>query len=131
MTGGADDALGRIDALRAVSRWADAEAAIRVGLATDPQDGALLWRLASVLLQLDRHAEGLAAAQAAVAADPADPDAHRMHALLLVENGRPHEAVHAAYAAVDTTWARSAPEKCSVTFAMRATSTSPGRLRRW
>jgi tetratricopeptide (TPR) repeat protein len=123
VTGGAGDAIGRIDALRAVARWADAEAAIRVGLATDPQDGALLWRLASVLLQLDQHAEGLAAAQAAVAADPADPDAHRMHALLLVENGRPHEAVHAAYAAVEI-----APQHVSVATTYAFALQRAGRL---
>lgn len=94
------DALERIDHLRVAGRWPDAEAAIRAGLAADPHDGALLWRLASVLLQADRNAEGLVAAQAAVAAAPADPNAHRMHALLLVENRRLQEAVHAGYAAV-------------------------------
>lgn len=94
------EALERIDHLRVAGRWPDAEAAIRSGLAADPQDGALLWRLASVLLQTHRHAEGLAAAQAAVAAGPDEPNAHRMLALLLVENGRAQEAVHAGYAAV-------------------------------
>ncbi|MDN5858930.1 MAG: tetratricopeptide repeat protein [Pseudonocardia sp.] len=95
-----NDAVARIDSLRAASRWADAEAAIRAGLAAHPQDGTLLWRLASVLLQSDRNAEGLAAAQAAVAAAPDEPNAHLMHALLLVANKRCHEAVAAGYVVV-------------------------------
>jgi tetratricopeptide (TPR) repeat protein len=124
VTGVAGDALARIDALRGVSRWADAEAAIRAGLATDPQNGELLWRLASVLLQLDRNVEGLSAAQAAVAADPADPDAHRMHALMLVENGRTQEAMHAAYAAVEI-----APQHVSVATTYAYTLQRAGRLK--
>jgi hypothetical protein len=93
-------AIERIDNLRALRRFGDAEHLIRTALATEPQDALLLWRLSAVLLGTERVAEGLQAAKAALAADPQDPDAHRLHALLLTASNRHQEATHAGYAAV-------------------------------
>jgi tetratricopeptide (TPR) repeat protein len=93
-------AIERIDNLRALRRFSDAEQLIRTGLATEPQDAPLLWRLSAVLLGTQRIVEGLQAAQAAVVADPQDPDAHRLCALLLAANNRYGEAMQAGYAAV-------------------------------
>ena len=93
-------AIERIDNLRALRRFGDAEHLIRTALATEPQDALLLWRLSAVLLGTERVAEGLHAAKAAVAADSQDPDAHRLHALLLTASNRHQEATHAGYAAV-------------------------------
>jgi Flp pilus assembly protein TadD len=93
-------AIERIDNLRALGRFTDAEHLIRTALATDPADALLLWRLSAVLLGTGRVAEGLHASQAAVAADPHDPDAQRLHALLLTASNRHREAMDAGYAAV-------------------------------
>ena len=94
------DLVERIDDLRVIGRPADAERLIRAGLAEEPGDGDLLWRLAAVLLATDRIGEGLTAASAAVAAAPDDANAHRVHALLLVEVGDVTRALHESYVAV-------------------------------
>jgi tetratricopeptide (TPR) repeat protein len=94
-------ALERIDDLRLVGRSSDAEALIRAGLAEEPQDAQLLWRLGAVLQADMRYAEGLHAAQAAVAADPGSPDAHRELGVLLAETGDFAGAVAAAETAID------------------------------
>jgi tetratricopeptide (TPR) repeat protein len=93
-------AIERIDNLRVVSRFTDAEQLIRTALATEPQDARLLWRLAAVLLGTQRVAEGLHASGAAVGADPQNPDAQRLHALLLTANNRHGEATYAGHSAV-------------------------------
>jgi tetratricopeptide (TPR) repeat protein len=94
-------ALERIDDLRLIGRSSDAEELIRTGLADEPQDGQLLWRLAAVLDAEKRYAEGLLAAQAAVAAAPGSPDAHREYGVLLAETGDFVGAVTAAETSVD------------------------------
>ncbi|WP_319452177.1 MULTISPECIES: tetratricopeptide repeat protein [unclassified Mycobacterium] len=94
-------ALERIDNLRMIGRSSDAEELIRTGLAEEPQDAQLLWRLGAVLQADMRYAEGLHAAQAAVAADPGSPDAHREYGVLLAETGDFAGAVAAAETAVD------------------------------
>lgn len=93
-------ALERIDNLRVIGRSSDAEELIRAGLADEPEDTQLLWRLASVLLADNRHAEGLLAAQAGVAADPSNPDAQRVYGVLLAETGDHARAATAAETAV-------------------------------
>jgi tetratricopeptide (TPR) repeat protein len=119
-----DDRVERIDSLLAIDRYEDAEKAIRAGLAEEPQNAELLWRLARVLLHYqDRWAEGLDAAGAAVGADPSNVDGHRLAALLLSELGRHGEAMQAGYTAVTL-----APNDASCAIAYSFVLQRAGRL---
>lgn len=93
-------AAQRVEYLRELGRFDDAEREARAALAAEPQDATLLVALAAVLLGAGRHAEGLAAADAATAAAPQDERVHRLRGLLLSYMGRHHEAVQAGYTAV-------------------------------
>ena len=98
---GAQSVLQRVDDLRTVGRFTDAEQLLRQALAAEPHDAHLLWRLGAVLLRLERYDEGIEVARAAVAADPANSNGHRIHAMLLAGHGMATEAVTAAEAALD------------------------------
>jgi len=83
-------------ALADVRRWADAEQALRRGLADEPADADLLTFL-SYLLRMQRdYPAALAAADAAVTADPALADAHAERAESLLALVRDADAIEAA-----------------------------------
>jgi tetratricopeptide (TPR) repeat protein len=90
----------RVEHLRVLRRYEDAEREARAALAADPGDAGVLAELAAVLLAADRHGEGLEAADAAVAAASERGWPHRLRALHLSELGRHDEAVAAAEVAV-------------------------------
>ena len=83
-------------ALADVQRWADAEHALRRGLADEPADADLLTFL-SYLLRMQRdYPAALVAADAAVAADPALAEAHCERAESLLALVRDADAITAA-----------------------------------
>lgn len=83
--------LGRC--LHANGRLADAEATYREGLAKCGVDETLLFNLAVVLEDLDRHDEAASTYRAALEQAPDMADAHYNLALLCEAQGRPQEAL--------------------------------------
>jgi tetratricopeptide (TPR) repeat protein len=74
----AEEAARRVEHLRELGRFDDAERTARKALLADPDDPELLAELSAVLFALDRHEEGLAAAEAALAGDPDHEWAYRL-----------------------------------------------------
>ena len=89
----AEQAARRIEHLRELGRFDDAERTARKALAAEPGDSGLLAELSATLLALDRHEEGLTAAAAALASDPDDEWAHRLYTDHLSWLDRHDEAV--------------------------------------
>jgi tetratricopeptide (TPR) repeat protein len=89
-------AAERVEQLRLLHRWAEAERAARTALAAEPDDPRLLAALAAVLRDTRRYRKGLAAAEAACAADPGYAYAHQLRALLLDDLYRCRQAEAAA-----------------------------------
>jgi tetratricopeptide (TPR) repeat protein len=93
-------AFHRVEQLRLLARFEDAERAAREALAASPNDPGLLLALAAVLHESGRFVDGLAAAEAAAAAAPEFDRPHVVRAALLSGLGRHEEAVEAAYRAL-------------------------------
>ncbi|GAA1219787.1 tetratricopeptide repeat protein [Pseudonocardia alaniniphila] len=93
-------ALHRVEQLRLLGRFDDAERAAREALAASPNDPGLLLGLAAVLYESGRLVDGLAAAEAASAAAPEFDRPQVVRAAILSGLGRHDEAVEAAYRAV-------------------------------
>lgn len=92
-------AAQRVEHLRLLGRYTEAEEVARQALAADPSDGLLLVGLAAVLHQEGRYPEALQAADAAIA-DLPEPSVHRQRALTLSALGRHGEACDASATAV-------------------------------
>ena len=75
----AEQAALRVEHLRELGRFDDAERTARMALTAEPADPRLLAELSAVLFALDRHEEGLTAAAAALAGDPDHEWAHRLY----------------------------------------------------
>lgn len=99
MTQASEQAAQRIEHLRLLGRYIEAEQVARQALAADPSDGLLLFGLAAVLHQQGRYAEALRAADAAVV-DLPEPPVHRQRALALSALGRHPDAREASATAV-------------------------------
>lgn len=94
------DARRQGDTLLELGRHEEALAAYGSGLAQAPEDGRLLWGVASACLALDRIDEAGRAATAAVRANPHDPDAHHVMCRVYRRAGRAEEARRHAERAV-------------------------------
>jgi tetratricopeptide (TPR) repeat protein len=92
-------AAHRVEHLRLLGRYDEAETVARDALAADPSDGLLLYGLAAVLHQQGRYDEALHAADAALA-DLPDAPVYRQRALALSALDRPGEAMAASATAV-------------------------------
>lgn len=92
-------AAHRVEHLRILGRYDEAERIARRALAADPSDGLLLFGLASVLHQRGDYAGALGAADAALAELPEAP-VYRQRALALSALDRHAEAVEASNRAV-------------------------------
>ncbi|MEJ3655450.1 tetratricopeptide repeat protein [Actinomycetes bacterium KLBMP 9759] len=86
-------AAERVEHLRGLGRFDDAERVAREALAAEPGDPDLLAELSATLLAGDRHDEGLAAAAAALAGDPDHDWAYQLATTHLSWLGRHDEAV--------------------------------------
>jgi tetratricopeptide (TPR) repeat protein len=94
------DAFHRAHQLAEVGRYAEAERAVRDGLAAEPASGRLLTVLAWVLRLRRDYPGALTAADAAIAADPALADAHTERAEILIALLRADDAIGNAREAV-------------------------------
>jgi Flp pilus assembly protein TadD len=92
-------AAHRVEHLRMLGRYDEAEQAARSALATEPSDGLLLFGLAAVLHQKGDYAGALDATDAALADLPEAP-VYRQRALALSALGRHDEATAASATAV-------------------------------
>jgi tetratricopeptide (TPR) repeat protein len=90
------DAYHRAHRLAEVGRYAEAERAVREGLASEPGSGRLLTALAWVLRLRRDYPGALATADAAIAAGPACADAHAERAEILIALLRATDAVSSA-----------------------------------
>lgn len=89
----AEQAAQRVEHLRGLRRFDDAERAAREALAAEPEDPDLLAELSATLLAVDRYEEGLAAAAAALTADPDHEWAYLLYTTHLSWLERHDEAV--------------------------------------
>jgi tetratricopeptide (TPR) repeat protein len=90
------DAFYRAHRLAEVGRYAEAERAVREGLASEPGSGRLLTALAWVLRLRREYPGALSTADAAIAADPGYADAHAERAEILLSLLRASDAVTSA-----------------------------------
>ncbi|WP_232668089.1 tetratricopeptide repeat protein [Pseudonocardia sp. TRM90224] len=88
-----EQAAERVEHLRELRRFDDAERLAREALAAEPGDSGLLAELSATLLAVDRYEEGLAAAGAALAAAPDHEWAFRLYTTHLSWLGKHDEAV--------------------------------------
>jgi tetratricopeptide (TPR) repeat protein len=89
----AEQAAQRVEHLRGLGRFDDAERVAREALAAEPEDPDLLAELSATLLAVGRYEEGLSAAAAALAGDPDHEWAYLLHTTHLSWLDRHDEAV--------------------------------------
>jgi tetratricopeptide (TPR) repeat protein len=121
------DPLGNALLLHRAGRLAEAETAYRSLVAADPQNGAALSLLGSLLLRGGRAGEAVPFLSTAVACDPDDPELALAHANALLRAGRPVDAA-VAYRALVERWPGKAAAWSNLAEALRAAGSPDASL---